>query len=127
MQTEPLTYWCRRYIWLELCILYSRGAVECVRVLGSDEPGETLSTKVVQNLLAACETLRECASVFTQLSYREHAAEAHKECAYFLRSVTPELNQGSITNEISHDGKKTAERPEICLVVCIGDKPARGL
>lgn len=113
---------------LKLCILYSRGAVECVRVLGSDEPGETPSTKVVQSLPAAYEMLRECAGVFAELSYREHAAEAHKECAYFLRSVTPELNQSLtvITNviyhELSHDVKKTAERPEFCLMVCTGDK-----
>lgn len=98
LTAKPLTYCCRWYIWLKLCILYSRGAVECVHVLGSDKPRETLSTKVVQALLAAYETLRECASVFTELGYREHAAEAHKECAYFLRSVTPELNQGLITN-----------------------------
>lgn len=104
--------------------MYSRGAVECVHVLGSDKPRETLSTKVIQALLAAYETLRECASVFTELSYREHAAEAHKECAYFLRSVTPELIKPGLNYkcEISHDGKKTAERPEFCLMVCIGDK-----
>lgn len=65
----------------------SRGTVESVRVLGTDYPGQTLGTKVVQRLTAAYETLRECAGVFTQLSYREHAAEAHKECAYILRSV----------------------------------------
>lgn len=65
----------------------SRGTVESVRFLGTDDPGQTLSTKVVQRLTAAYETLRECAGVFTQLSYREHAAEAHKECAYILRSV----------------------------------------
>ncbi|XP_056903879.1 cilia- and flagella-associated protein 46 isoform X4 [Takifugu flavidus] len=67
--------------------LQMRGTVESVRVLGIDDPGETLSTKVVQRLTAAYETLRECAGVFAQLSYREHAAEAHKECAYILRGL----------------------------------------
>lgn len=92
--------------------MYSRGAVECVRVLGSDEPGETLSTKVVQSLPATYERLRECAGVFTQLGYGEHAAEAHKECAYFLRSVAPHLKQSStgttnvIHYELSHNVEK---------------------
>lgn len=96
--------------------------MECISVLGSDEPGETLGTKVVQGLPAACETLRECARVFTGLGYRERAAEAHKECAYFLRSVTPDLNQSStvITNVINRE--LSHERREFCLMVCNGEK-----
>lgn len=128
VQTNSPTYRFIQCIWLKLWMFYSRGAVECIRVLGSDEHGETLSTKVVQSLLAAYETLQECASVFAELSYREHTAEAHKQCAYFLRSVTPELKQRStvVTNVIYHnlsyDVKKTAERLEFCLMDCIGDK-----
>nr|XP_046258124.1 cilia- and flagella-associated protein 46 isoform X1 [Scatophagus argus] len=65
--------------------LEMRGAAECIRVLGGGEPGETLNTEVVQKLTAACGALRECASGFTKLSYREHAAEAHVENAHCLR------------------------------------------
>ncbi|XP_041803927.1 cilia- and flagella-associated protein 46 [Chelmon rostratus] len=65
--------------------LEMRGATECIRALGGGDPGETLSTGTVQRLMAACDTLRECASGFTQLNYREHAAEAHVEYAHALR------------------------------------------
>ncbi|XP_070834007.1 cilia- and flagella-associated protein 46 [Chaetodon trifascialis] len=65
--------------------LEMRGATECVRALGVGDPGETLSTGIIQRLTAACDTLRECASGFTKLNYREHAAEAHSEYAHALR------------------------------------------
>ncbi|XP_074502975.1 cilia- and flagella-associated protein 46 isoform X2 [Sebastes fasciatus] len=65
--------------------LKMRGAIECIRALGGGEPGETLSNEVVQRLMAACDTLRECASGFTKLSYRGHAVEAHAEYAHGLR------------------------------------------
>ncbi|XP_051232115.1 cilia- and flagella-associated protein 46 [Dicentrarchus labrax] len=65
--------------------LEMRGAIECIHALGGGEPGKTLSPGVVQRLMAACNTLRECASGFTKLSYREHAAEAHVENAHGLR------------------------------------------
>ncbi|XP_029305800.1 cilia- and flagella-associated protein 46 isoform X3 [Cottoperca gobio] len=66
--------------------LEMRGAIECIHGLGGGEPGETLrSTDAVQRLMAACDTLRECASGFTKLSDRAHAAEAHAECAHGLR------------------------------------------
>ncbi|XP_059214821.1 cilia- and flagella-associated protein 46 [Centropristis striata] len=67
--------------------LEMRGATECVRALGGGEPGETLSTEVVQRLTAACDKLRECSSVFTGLSYREQAAEAGGEYAHGLRTL----------------------------------------
>ncbi|XP_034078590.1 LOW QUALITY PROTEIN: cilia- and flagella-associated protein 46 [Gymnodraco acuticeps] len=61
--------------------LEMRGAIECVRALGGD-PGETLSSsETTQRLMSACETLRESASGFTKLGFREHAAEAHVEYA----------------------------------------------
>ncbi|XP_031140179.1 cilia- and flagella-associated protein 46 isoform X1 [Sander lucioperca] len=65
--------------------LEMRGAIECIRSLGGGEPGGPLSTEVVERLTAACDTLRECASGFTKLSYREHAAEAHAEFAHGRR------------------------------------------
>ncbi|XP_070772644.1 cilia- and flagella-associated protein 46 [Enoplosus armatus] len=65
--------------------LEMRGAIECIRALGGGEPGETLSTEVVQRLAAACDALRECATGFAKLSYREQAAEAHVEYAHGLR------------------------------------------
>ncbi|XP_042358180.1 cilia- and flagella-associated protein 46 [Plectropomus leopardus] len=65
--------------------LEMRGAIECIRVLGGVEPGETLSAEVAQRVMVACDTLRDCASGFTKLSYKEHAAEAHAEYAHGLR------------------------------------------
>ncbi|XP_044070722.1 cilia- and flagella-associated protein 46 isoform X2 [Siniperca chuatsi] len=65
--------------------LEMRGAIECIGALGGGEPGETLSPEVVQKLMAACDTLKECASGFIKLSYREQAAEAHVEYAHGLR------------------------------------------
>ncbi|XP_071337384.1 cilia- and flagella-associated protein 46 isoform X2 [Trachinotus anak] len=65
--------------------LERRGAMECIRAIDGGEPGETLCTKAAQRLMAACDTLRECARTLTKLSYREQAAEAHAECAYGVR------------------------------------------
>lgn len=73
---------------MEQDALCSRGAIECIRGLGGGEPGETLSTEVVQRLMAACDTLRECASGFSKLTCGEHAAEAHVEYARGLRLVS---------------------------------------
>ncbi|XP_032397492.1 cilia- and flagella-associated protein 46 isoform X2 [Etheostoma spectabile] len=65
--------------------LEMRGAIECIRSVAGGEPGGPLSTEVVERIMAACDTLRECASGFTKLSYREHAAEARVEFAHGLR------------------------------------------
>lgn len=78
---------------MQYVVFCSRGAIECIRALGGGEPGETLSTDVVQRLMAACDTLGECASGFTKLSYRQHAVEAHVEYAHGLRLVSQELLQ----------------------------------
>lgn len=77
-------------------MLLFRGALECIRVIGSEEPLETLHTEAFQRLMTACDTLRESASGFTKLGYRQQAAEAHGECAHGLRLVNsytrPKLN-----------------------------------
>ncbi|XP_034754581.1 cilia- and flagella-associated protein 46 isoform X3 [Etheostoma cragini] len=65
--------------------LEMRGAIECIRSVTGGEPGGPLSTEVVERIMAACDTLRECANGFTKLNYREHAAEAHVEFAHGLR------------------------------------------
>lgn len=65
--------------------------MECIRAIGGGEPGVTLCTKAVQRLMAACDTLRECANSFTKLSYREQAAEAHLEYAHGVRLVCQKL------------------------------------
>ncbi|KAM9847487.1 cilia- and flagella-associated protein 46 [Aulostomus maculatus] len=65
--------------------LQLRGAIECIRAMSGHEAGETLSTKDVQKLIAACDTLRQCASDFTKLHYREEAAKSNEECSYGLR------------------------------------------
>lgn len=68
-------------------MLCFRGAAECIRALSRDEPGDPLGTEVVQRLTAACDTLGACAGRFTELDYREQAAEAHVEHAHCLRSA----------------------------------------
>ncbi|CAB1312512.1 unnamed protein product [Coregonus sp. 'balchen'] len=65
--------------------LESRGAVERVHAASPVEPSEALSTQSVQNLMAACDTLRETASEFLRLGHREQAAEALLEHAHALR------------------------------------------
>ncbi|KAG7245295.1 hypothetical protein INR49_015899 [Caranx melampygus] len=65
--------------------LEMRGAMEYIRAIGDGEPGETLCTEAAQRLMAACDTIRECARSFTNLSYREQAAEAHAEYAHGMR------------------------------------------
>ncbi|XP_063348312.1 cilia- and flagella-associated protein 46 [Pelmatolapia mariae] len=76
-QAPPLTFL--------ITSLEMRGALECIRAIGSGEPLETLHTEAFQRLMAACDTLRESASGFTKLGYRQQAAEAHGECAHGLR------------------------------------------
>ncbi|XP_068423801.1 cilia- and flagella-associated protein 46 isoform X2 [Clinocottus analis] len=67
--------------------LEMRGAIECIRALGGGEPGKRLTNEVVQRLMAACDTLRECASGFAKLGYNEQAAETHLEYAHGLRTL----------------------------------------
>lgn len=62
--------------------------MESICACGGGEAGETLSTETVQRLIAACDTLRECASSFTNLGYRQQAAEAHAEYAHGVRLVS---------------------------------------
>lgn len=71
-------------------VLCSRGAIECIHALVGGEPGETLNAEVVRTLMAACDTLRDCASGFTKLNYRQYAAEACFEYAQGLRLVSQE-------------------------------------
>ncbi|KAI3362965.1 hypothetical protein L3Q82_011639 [Scortum barcoo] len=84
--------------------LEMRGAIECVRSLGGDEPGETLSTEAVQRLMAACDTLRECASGFKTLGYREQAAEAHVEYAQGLRILAKHTSRTKDKKRFLLDG-----------------------
>lgn len=63
----------------------SRGAIECINAIGRGNPEETLCTKDSQRLMAACDTLRRCASGFTQLNYREQAAKSYEACTSGLR------------------------------------------
>ncbi|KAG7512173.1 cilia-and flagella-associated 46 isoform X1 [Solea senegalensis] len=65
--------------------LEMRGEMECIRAIGGGEPVVTLCHETVQRLMAACETLRECASRFTKLGYKQQAAEAHAEYAHGVR------------------------------------------
>lgn len=74
-------------------LLCSRGAIECLSAMSDSDPGVALSTKELQMLKAACDTLGQCAMVFTQLNYRAHAAKSNEECTYGLRSVKAKLVQ----------------------------------
>ncbi|XP_029553954.1 cilia- and flagella-associated protein 46 isoform X5 [Salmo trutta] len=65
--------------------LESRGAVERLHAASPVEPGEALSTQSVQNLMAACDSLRASTSEFFRLGHREQAAEALLEHAQALR------------------------------------------
>ncbi|KAM9561024.1 cilia- and flagella-associated protein 46 isoform 6-T6 [Salvelinus alpinus] len=65
--------------------LESRGAVERLHAASPVEPGEALSTQSVQNLMAACDSLRASTSEFLRLGHREQAAEALLEHAQALR------------------------------------------
>ncbi|KAM9345441.1 cilia- and flagella-associated protein 46 [Symphorus nematophorus] len=84
--------------------LEMRGAIECIRAFGGGEPGETLSTKVVQRLMAACDTLRECASRFTKFTDREQAAEALVEYAHALRILANHTIDGEDKQRFLLDG-----------------------
>ncbi|KAJ8014503.1 hypothetical protein DPEC_G00040900 [Dallia pectoralis] len=67
--------------------LESRGAVERVHAARQLEPGITLSSRGVQRLMAACDTLREATSEFLRLGYREHVAVSYVEHAQALRTL----------------------------------------
>lgn len=66
-------------------VLCFRGAVECIRAI-SNATAETSGTEVVERLMAACETLRLSADSLTKFNFGQQAAEAHRDCAYGLRS-----------------------------------------
>ncbi|XP_056147442.1 cilia- and flagella-associated protein 46 [Lampris incognitus] len=68
--------------------LKSRGAVECIHSLKGGQPRKTLPIQASQRLMAACDTLVECAGEFIKLGCREQAAEAHLECAQGLRNLS---------------------------------------
>ncbi|KAM9810017.1 cilia- and flagella-associated protein 46 isoform 2-T2 [Syngnathus typhle] len=65
--------------------LEMRGAIESLSGICVSEPGVPLSTQELHILKAACDTLGQCARLFTQLNYREQAAKSHEECTYGLR------------------------------------------
>ncbi|XP_030603277.1 cilia- and flagella-associated protein 46 isoform X2 [Archocentrus centrarchus] len=86
--------------------LEKRGALESMCSIGSGEPLVTLHSEAFQRLMAACDTLRECATGFTKLGYRQQAAEAHGECAQGLRILAShtterELKQRFLLNGLS--------------------------
>ncbi|XP_035461481.2 cilia- and flagella-associated protein 46 isoform X4 [Scophthalmus maximus] len=84
--------------------LEMRGAMESICACGGGEAGETLSTETVQRLIAACDTLRECASSFTNLGYRQQAAEAHAEYAHGVRILANHTNHKEDKQRLLLDG-----------------------
>lgn len=64
---------------------------------------------MVQRLTAACDTLRACAGRFTELNYREQAAEARVEAARCLRSAA------GLTRSLSHFISSVSSVPFVAL------------
>ncbi|XP_030298554.1 cilia- and flagella-associated protein 46 isoform X3 [Sparus aurata] len=99
--------------------LEMRGAIECIHALGG-EPGETLNAEVVRTLMAACDTLRHCASGFTKLSYRQYAAEARVEYAQGLRilanhTTSTEDKQRFLLDSLSQMQQAVTEQEHVVL------------
>ncbi|XP_057703978.1 cilia- and flagella-associated protein 46 isoform X1 [Corythoichthys intestinalis] len=100
--------------------LKMRGAIECICAISGGEPGVTLSTKEFQLLKAACDTLGQCASVFTQLNYRAYAAKSHEECTYGLRflayaATDKKEKQRFLLDALSHMQLSISEQERVVL------------
>ncbi|XP_049456510.1 cilia- and flagella-associated protein 46 isoform X3 [Epinephelus fuscoguttatus] len=100
--------------------LEMRGAIECIYAVGGSEPGETLSTEAIQMIMDACDTIKECASGFTKLSYKEHAADAHAEYACGLRILVnhathTENKQRFLLDGLSHMQLAVTEQEHVAL------------
>ncbi|XP_077960776.1 cilia- and flagella-associated protein 46 isoform X4 [Gasterosteus aculeatus] len=100
--------------------LEMRGAVEGIRALGGGEPGKRFSKEVFQRLTAACDTLRECASRFTKLGFKEHGVETHVEYAQGLRmlanrSTHAEDKQHYLLNGLSQMQLAVTEQEHVAL------------
>ncbi|XP_051816052.1 cilia- and flagella-associated protein 46 isoform X2 [Acanthochromis polyacanthus] len=84
--------------------LEKRGAVEYICAIDGVEPGERLSTEAVQRLMTACDTLRECARAFTELSCRQQAAKAYAEYAHGLRMLANHFTEMEEKQRFQLDG-----------------------
>ncbi|XP_051937204.1 cilia- and flagella-associated protein 46 [Hippocampus zosterae] len=100
--------------------LEMRGAIECLSAMSDSDPGVALSTKELQMLKAACDTLGQCAKVFTQLNYRDHAAKSHEECTYGLRflaikATDKKEKQRFLLDGLSHMQLAISEQERVVL------------
>ncbi|XP_035810814.2 cilia- and flagella-associated protein 46 isoform X2 [Amphiprion ocellaris] len=84
--------------------LEKRGAVEYMCAIDGVEPGERLGAEAVQRLITACDTLRECARAFTELSCREQAAKAYAEYARGLRILANDCTEIEEKQRFQLDG-----------------------
>ncbi|XP_077469731.1 cilia- and flagella-associated protein 46 [Stigmatopora argus] len=100
--------------------LEMRGAIECISAICGSEPGVRLSTKEFLVLKAACDTLGKCASVFTHLNYRAHAAKSHEQCTYGLRflaykATDKKEKQRFLLDALSHMQLSISEQERVVL------------
>ncbi|KAL6101538.1 cfap46 [Pungitius sinensis] len=100
--------------------LEMRGATECIRALGGAEPGKRFSQEVFQRLTVACDTLKECASRFTKLGYKEQGVETHLKYAQGLRMLAnqtthAEDKQHYLLNGLSRMQLAVTEQEHVAL------------
>ncbi|XP_061914763.1 cilia- and flagella-associated protein 46 isoform X8 [Entelurus aequoreus] len=95
--------------------LEMRGAIECIRAISGNDPGDVHCTVEVHMLITACETLKQCARVFAQLTYMEHAAKSNEECMYGLRFLADMATDNKEKQRFLLDGLS-------CMQLAISDQ-----
>lgn len=68
-----------------ITLLQMRGAVECIRAVTDVEPGRTLCPEAALRLKTYCDKLQKSSHDFTELQYREQAAETLTQHSHGLR------------------------------------------
>nr|XP_057920264.1 cilia- and flagella-associated protein 46 isoform X2 [Doryrhamphus excisus] len=87
-----------------LTCLEMRGATECIHSIFDNHSGYACCTEDIQVVITACETLRQCARVFTQLNYKEHAARSNEECTHGLRFLATKATDNKEKQRFLIDG-----------------------
>ncbi|XP_061818695.1 cilia- and flagella-associated protein 46 isoform X5 [Nerophis lumbriciformis] len=95
--------------------LEMRGAIECIRAISGNDPGDVHCTEEVHMLITACEILKQCARVFAQLTYMEHAAKSNEECMYGLRFLADMATDNKEKQRFLLDGLS-------CMQLAISDQ-----
>ncbi|XP_054655409.1 cilia- and flagella-associated protein 46 [Dunckerocampus dactyliophorus] len=87
-----------------LTSLEMRGATECIHSIFDNRSGDACCTEDIQTVITACETLRQCARVFTQLNYKDHAARSNEECTHGLRFLANKATDNKEKQRFLIDG-----------------------